>query len=107
MGTLHQYFNPPQESLGDGPGFPSDLNQAPLLFLQLSIVLRLLKYPAEDSENPPQVTKSQNVSQVFSEHKGSSILLHWKKHLDAYPKKVVGSTKFNVCLLIPNLFIAL
>lgn len=29
-----------------------------LLFLQLSRVLRLLKYPAEDSENPPQVNRN-------------------------------------------------
>lgn len=33
----------------------SDHKLTRLLFLQLSRVLRLLKYPAEDSENPPQV----------------------------------------------------
>lgn len=71
VGNLYKYFNPPQESLGDVPGVSpgfkwgcSDPDWASLLSLQLSRVLRLLKYPAEDSENPPQVNMSPFVSQV-------------------------------------------
>lgn len=50
---------------------PTDPNWTSLLFLQLSRVLRLLKYPAEDSENPPQV----NMSLCVSEAKAWSKLL--------------------------------
>lgn len=71
VGNLYQYFNPAQESPGDvpvvSPGLKlgcSDPDRASLLSLQLSRVLRLLKYPAEDSENPPQVNMSLSRSQV-------------------------------------------
>ena len=72
----------PQESLGEYiivqmwvqvcPEFKLDSappNFTCLVFLQLSRVLRLLKYPTEDSENPPQVNLSPLVSRVWLQQK--------------------------------------
>ncbi len=58
-------------------------NVASLLFSQLSRVLRLLKYPAENSENPPQVNMSPFVvSQVCLEVKPDQISAQ-RTHINA------------------------